>query len=53
MIIFLWLILSVLVGILGGKRKIGFALALICSLLLSPLIGLIITLISDEVKKEQ
>lgn len=38
---------SVLVGILGAGRKIGFGWAFILSLILTPLGGLICTLISD------
>ncbi len=39
--------LSVLVGIVGSKRRIGFGWAFLVSLILTPLIGLLITLISD------
>ena len=39
---------SVLVGLLGRNRKIGFGLSFILSLFLSPLIGLIITLFSKK-----
>ena len=38
---------AVLVGILGAGRKIGFGWAFILSLILTPLGGLICTLISD------
>lgn len=38
---------SVLIGILGAGRKIGFGWAFILSLLLTPLGGLICVLISD------
>ncbi|MEG1700511.1 MAG: hypothetical protein RRY33_02155 [Alistipes sp.] len=40
-------LLSVLVGILGSRRRIGFGCAFLASLILSPLGGLIITLLSD------
>lgn len=40
-------LLSILVGIFGAKRKIGFGWAFILSLLLTPLGGLICALISD------
>lgn len=40
--------LSVLVGLLGRNRKIGFGLSFVLSLFLSPLIGLIITLFSKK-----
>ena len=41
------LFLDVLVGLLGSRRNIGFGWAFILSLLLTPLVGLIIVLISD------
>ncbi len=40
-------LLSVLVGLLGARRTIGFGWAFILSLLLTPFFGLIITLFSD------
>ncbi len=40
-------LLSVLVGILGSKRNIGFGWAFLLSLFLTPIVGLICTLISD------
>lgn len=39
--------LSVLVGLLGSKRNIGFGWAFVLSLLFTPLVGLIITLLSN------
>ena len=39
--------LSVLVGIVGSKRRIGFGWAFLASLLLTPLVGLLLALISD------
>ena len=39
--------MDVLVGLLGSRRNIGFGWAFILSLLLSPLVGLIIVLISN------
>lgn len=39
--------LSVLVGLIGSRRRIGFGWAFLASLLLTPLVGLIITLVSD------
>ena len=41
-------LLSVLVGFIGRNRNIGFGWAFLISILLTPLIGLIITLISDQ-----
>tara|TARA_B100000787_G_scaffold166678_1_gene152265 strand:+ start:547 stop:1323 length:777 start_codon:yes stop_codon:yes gene_type:complete len=52
-----WLVLSFVIGFLGSSRKIGFGGAFFASLLLSPIIGLIITLVSksndDEEYKER
>ena len=39
--------LSVLVGILGSKRNIGFGWAFVLSLVFTPFVGLICALISD------
>lgn len=47
-IFIVWLVLSFVVAAIGGGRKIGFGGALILSLLLSPLIGLIVTLSSSS-----
>ena len=48
-----WLIFSMLIGIIGSNRKIGFAGAFFLSLLLSPLIGLIFTLVSKSLSDEK
>lgn len=48
MVIILWLIFSLLVGVIGSKRNIGFLFSFILSLLLSPIIGLIFTLLSKS-----
>ena len=48
-----WLIFSILIGILGSNRKIGFAGAFFLSLLLSPIIGLIFTLTSKSLSAEE
>lgn len=51
-----WIIGAFIVGIIGANRKIGFGGALFISLLLSPLIGIIITATSktdEDVKMEQ
>lgn len=40
-------LLAVLVGIIGSSRRIGFGLAFLLSLIFTPLIGLIITLLTD------
>ncbi len=54
-VILFWLIFAIVIGAIGDKRKIGFAGGFFLSLLLSPLIGLIIVLVSEkkEVKTEQ
>lgn len=40
-------LLSVLVGIVGSRRRIGFGWAFLLSLVFTPLAGLILTLLSD------
>lgn len=40
-------LLSVLVGLVGRKRRIGFGWAFVLSLVFTPIVGLIVTLISD------
>ena len=40
-------LLSVLVGLVGSRRRIGFGWTFILSVIFTPLIGLIFTLISD------
>ena len=39
--------LAVLVGIIGSHRRIGFGWAFLISLIFTPLVGLIITLLTD------
>lgn len=39
--------LSVLVGIVGSRRRIGFGWAFLLSLLFTPLVGLVIALVTD------
>lgn len=46
---FVWIIFALIVASMGEKRKIGFAMALLLSILLSPLIGFIIVLSSDKI----
>jgi len=61
MVYFLWFGLALAIGAAGSNRRIGFGLAFFWSLLLSPLIGAIITFSSpsdtdlailDEMKKK-
>lgn len=40
-------LLSVLVGILGSRRRIGFGWAFLASIVFTPLVGLVITLLAD------
>lgn len=39
--------LSVLVGIIGSRRRIGFGWAFLASIVFTPLVGLIIALLTD------
>lgn len=45
---FIWILLSFAVGFVGKGRKIGYGGAFLCSLFLSPVIGLLIALVSKE-----
>lgn len=49
--VFLWIVLCIVAGTVGNKRKIGFAGAFFLSLFLSPLVGLIISFNSDKKSK--
>lgn len=49
----LWFILTIVVGIIGTKRKIGYLPAVLLSLFLSPLIGGIITFLSPTLSGVQ
>lgn len=44
-------LLSVLVGLIGSHRKIGFGWTFFLSVLLSPLLGLVFALISKKLPK--
>lgn len=48
-----WILLSFLVGYLGNSRRIGFGAAFLTSLILSPLIGFIITMFSATEEDEK
>jgi phosphate/sulfate permease len=48
MLIFGWLLFSIIVGAIGSGRNIGFLGAFFLSLILSPIIGLLITLFSKS-----
>lgn len=41
-------LLSALVGLVGSRRKIGFGWAFLISVIFTPLIGIILTLLTDE-----
>lgn len=40
-------LLSVLVGLIGSRRRIGFGWAFLISLVLTPLVGLVVALLTD------
>jgi hypothetical protein len=48
-----WIIFSIIIGVIGANRKIGFLGAFFLSLLLSPIIGLIVTLVSKSNEAEK
>lgn len=51
MIFVLWIGLSLLVGVVGQNRKIGFGWAFACAIILSPIIGVVIALMSPSLKQ--
>ena len=50
LIISIWVICSLLVGIIGYKNKSGFTLAFVWSIVFSPIVGLIIVLRYERLK---
>ena len=40
-------VLSVLVGIIGSRRRIGFGWAFLLSVIFTPLVGLVVALLTD------
>lgn len=48
-----WITFSLLIGIVGDDRKIGFWGAFLISVILSPLVGLIITMFSKTIKQQK
>lgn len=48
----LWIGLALLVGVVGKDRKLGFGMAFFWAILLSPIIGLVIALLSNKKKQE-
>ena len=53
LIVVYYLILCYLVGLLGKRREIGFGIAFIASLLLSPFAGLLIALLSQDKSEKE
>lgn len=49
----IWVVLSVIVGIISTDKKMGFIGGFMLSLILSPLIGFIITLFSKSLEQEK
>ena len=43
-----WCLISVLIGLVGSRRKIGFAWTFVLSLILTPVVGLIAALTSPR-----
>lgn len=48
MILFFWVLLALVCGLIGQHRKIGFWGAFFVSLILSPLIGFIVAILSPD-----
>ena len=46
--IIIWVLLGIVVAFMGRNRKFGFWGYLLCSVLLSPLIGILLVLASDR-----
>lgn len=47
-VIILWIVFAFIVASYGKKRKIGFFMALIVSVIFSPLVGVIVVLLSEK-----
>ena len=43
-------LLSLPIGFIGKKRRIGFRYAFLCSILLTPIVGLIVTMMSPTLE---
>lgn len=48
MIVIFWILFSLIVGMIGSSRTIGFLGSFLLSLFLSPVVGLIIALVSKD-----
>ncbi|MEL6646538.1 MAG: hypothetical protein AAFY35_01260 [Pseudomonadota bacterium] len=44
----IWLVLAWIIGVLGSRKRFGFLGNFLIALLLSPLVGVIVLLSSDE-----
>ncbi len=51
MFVFIWIIVAFIIASYGGQRKIGFIVALLVSLILSPLIGFMCVVLSERKNK--
>jgi len=52
MLVFIWIIIAFIIASYGGQRKIGFIVALLVSLILSPLIGFMCVVLSERKNKD-
>ncbi len=44
----IWAILSLIVGIIGVSRRIGFVKAFLCSIFFTPFVGIIVAMITKN-----
>jgi hypothetical protein len=52
-ILFFWLVFTIIVAVMGSQRKIGVVLAFLAAFFLSPLIGFIIVIMSPTIEEEK
>jgi phosphate/sulfate permease len=52
-IVLLWILLSFVVAGIGSNRKIGFLGGLLASIVFSPIIGFLFTILSDRLEDEK
>lgn len=52
-LIIFWIILSLIVATFGSDKKIGYWGVFWCSLLLSPIVGIIVLILSPSIKEKQ
>lgn len=51
-----WVVLSIIVAFVGMEKRIGFVLAFLSSMVFSPIIGIIVTMLSrdnEDVKRDE